>query len=105
MAMFSSVLTPSLRPPLRGALSRLRPQVRLALALGLLVLSVVALVLLTQPLVTSWSDGLVLLTWVLLGVEIYAAKAVIDAWRRLHPVGRSTTTARMAGTDRAQAAR
>ncbi len=82
----SGVLTSPIAsaPARRSRLLPLRPPASLALALALLALSVAALVLLAEQLVTHWTDGLLFLGWLLLWLEIFAATAVFDAWRRLH---------------------
>lgn len=72
----------------RAGLLPLRPKASLALALALLALSVAALVVLAELLVTQWTDGLLFLAWLLLWVEVFAATAVFDAWRRLHRMDR-----------------
>lgn len=82
----SGVLTSSNAPApaARPGLLPLRPRASLALALALLALSVAALVVLAEQLVTQWTDGLLFLAWLLLWIEVFAATAVFDAWRRLH---------------------
>lgn len=87
-------------PAARPGLLPLRPRVSLALALALLALSVAALVVLAEQLVTQWTDGLLFLAWLLLWVEVFAATAVFDAWRRLHH--RAVARPAITGAERAR---